>query len=43
MLLPFDGDIYIYICITHNNNNVNDKRVGLTAKADQPDHKNTVH
>jgi len=26
-----------------NDNNDNDKRLGLTAKADQPDHKNTVH
>ena len=26
-----------------NNDNDNDKRLGLTAKADQPDHKNTVH
>jgi len=25
------------------NDNDNDKRLGLTAKADQPDHKNTVH
>ena len=25
------------------NDNDNDKRLGLTAQADQPDHKNTVH
>jgi len=27
----------------NNDNNDNDKRLGLTAKADQTDHKNTVH
>ena len=26
-----------------NNDNDNDKRLGLTAKADQPDQRNTVH